>query len=259
LFLYRQVSVPVAIEFAGKVDLWILGATSEAGDDTVRQLSEVLENQGVSMLVLDWTPRPLPPLDVLLASARAATLAWFAKHRSDVDPTVVSTDLHTIAADPSFDGQAEQLRSSLAASEVGLDALRKKTAEWLRARFRNRTMSQRTFGQFITVSDPSSPALPRSTAARLLGDAMSIDAGELAVVAVLGGEGVGKTWLVAQWWAALSEPPILILVAGRRADALDPSEPLESLAKLLAQQEEQSGEKAIALASAVESMARPRC
>jgi hypothetical protein len=231
---------------AGKVDLWVLGATSEVGDDTVLQLFEVLENHGVSLLVLDWTPRPLPPLAVLLASARGATLAWFATHRTDVNPTVVGTALTIIAADPSFSGQADQLRGSLAAAQIGLDALRKKTAEWLRARFRNRAMSQRTFGQFITVSDPSAPALPRSTAARLLGDAMSIDAGELALVAVLGGEGVGKTWLVAQWWAALSEPPILILVAGRRADALDPSEPLESLAKLLAQQEEQSGEKAIA-------------
>jgi hypothetical protein len=231
---------------AGKVDLWVLGATSEVGDDTVLQLSEILENHGVSLLVLDWTPRPLPPLAVLLAQSQDTTLAWFATHRSDFDPIVVGTALTTLAADPSFSGQAGQLRGSVVAAEIGLDALRKKNAEWLRARFRNRAMSQSSFGQFITISDPSAPALPRSTAARLLGDAVVIDAREPAVVAVLGGEGVGKTWLVSQWWAALSEPPILILVAGRRADALDPSEPLESLAKLLAQQEGQFGGKAIA-------------
>lgn len=231
---------------AGKVDLWVLGATSEVGDDTVRQLFEVLDSHGVSLLVLDWTPRPLPPLAVLLASAWNATLAWFWAHRPDVYPTIVSTALNTIAADPRFDGQAVELRSAIAAAEVGLDALRQKTAEWLRSRFSNRTISQRTFGQFITIADPSGPALPRSTLAKSLSDAMFIDEKELAVIAVLGGEGVGKTWLVAQWWAALSDPPILIFVAGRRADALDPSEPLESLAKLLAQQEDRSGEKAIA-------------
>jgi hypothetical protein len=231
---------------AGKVDLWVLGATTEVGDDIVWQLSELLDSHGVSLLVLDWTPRPLPPLAVLLASARNATLAWFAAHRPDVDPAVIAAALNTVAADPSFDGQETELRSAIAVAEVGMDALRQKTSEWLRARFSNRTTSQRTFGQFITIADPSGPALPRSAAAKSLGDAMFIDDKELAVIAVLGGEGVGKTWLVAQWWAALSEPLILIFVAGRRANALNPSEPLESLAKLLAQQEDRSGEKAIA-------------
>lgn len=66
-----------------------------------------------------------------------------------------------------------------------------------------------------------------------------------AIVAVLGNEGVGKTWLVAQWWSALSAPPILILVAGRRAANLRPGEPIESLARLLAQQAGNLDDRAI--------------
>jgi hypothetical protein len=230
----------------GKVDLWVLGATSEVGDDVERHLLEILDNYGVSLLVLDWTPRPLPPLAVLLASVRDVTLAWFAAHAPAVDTNVLAAQLNDIAASPSFPEQAAQMRQSLTAGNIGLDSLRLHTAEWLRKRFSSRTISQRSFGQFINISDPSSPALPRNTPAQLLRDNMFIDSKLPAVVAVLGGEGVGKTWLVAQWWAALNPAPILILVAGRRVDCLDSTEPVESLAKLLAQQQERSGESAVA-------------
>ena len=54
--------------------------------------------------------------------------------------------------------------------------------------------------------------------------------------AVLGGEGVGKTWLVAHWWLTLPNSPIMLLVAGRRAECLIPGKPTESLARLIAAQ-----------------------
>jgi len=231
---------------SGKVDLWILGATSEVGEDTVRQLTEILEKHGVSLLVLDWSPRPLSPLSVLLAAARDATLAWFATYLPQANPGVLGAVLEAVAIDPSFTRQAEELRRSLTGSEIGLDALRYKNAEWLRLRFGNRDVSQRAFGQFITVADLSLPAVLRKSAANSFAREMLIDDNQAAAIALVGDEGVGKTWLVAQWWAALAEPPILIFVSGRRADLLDPSKPLESLAKLLAEQDEDHDESGVA-------------
>lgn len=226
-----------------KVDLWVLVATSKVGDDTVRQLSEILENHGVSLLVLDWTPHPLPPLAVLLASAHDQTLLWFKKNAGK---PIVPNILHTISNTPSFQNQEGNLHRSLISAELGLDALRQHTKEWLHIRFKSHEISQKSFGQYITISDHSGPAIPRSRLNQSLANAMVIDPQKHTLVAVLGVEGIGKTWLVAQWWAALPEPPILILVAGRRCEKLDPSEPLESLAKLLAQQAEHSDDTAIA-------------
>lgn len=231
---------------SGKIDLWVLGATSEVGDNTVKQLSEILDSYGVSLLMLDWAPSPLPPLAVLLASARDAALAWFAKHQAQVDRNKLSTALDTIADATGYPDHAKMLRQQLTASEIGLDALRRRTADWLHDRFRNRAASQRTFGQFITIADPSAPPLSRSAEAKSLADAIVIDPQDPTVLAVLGDEGVGKTWLIAQWWATLSEQPILILVAGRRADVLNPTAPLESLARLLAQQDGRSDDAAVA-------------
>lgn len=230
----------------GGIDVWALCATTEVGDDTVRQLHRILEDHGVSLVVLDWAPRPLPPLAVLLASARSATLSWFAVHQPDADHARLAADLEVVSSAEGLAEQEHRLRDELTSWRVGLDALRRRNIEWLRDRFRERAASQNAFGQFITVADPASPALPRGAVAKALAEAIVADRDDLTVVVVLGDEGVGKTWLVAQWWAALPEPPILILVAGRRADLLEPREPLESLARLLAQQEECSDEAAVA-------------
>ena len=55
-------------------DLWIVVATSEAGDDIFRKVTAVLDRSGMSALFLDWTPRPLQPLAVALAARPDATI-----------------------------------------------------------------------------------------------------------------------------------------------------------------------------------------
>ncbi len=50
-----------AIDLAGDIDLWVVGATSEVGEGTVRKLQAVLERDGISLLVLDWSTSTLPP------------------------------------------------------------------------------------------------------------------------------------------------------------------------------------------------------
>lgn len=61
-------------------DLWLLGTTAELGDDVVRKLPEIVQSEGISVVFLDWAPRPLPALAVLLASRAEATRDWFAHH-----------------------------------------------------------------------------------------------------------------------------------------------------------------------------------
>jgi hypothetical protein len=99
------------------------------------------------------------------------------------------------------------------------------------------------------VRDGHPTDIPRPTASRpcrAVGESLvAADAIDLAIIAVLVSEGVGKTWLVAQWWSTLPDPPILILVAGRRAEHLIPGDALESFARLLAEQAGSMDEKAL--------------
>lgn len=220
-------------ELGGDIDVWALGASSEVGDDTLANLTEMLAKEGITLLALDWAAQPLPPLAVFLAAAKSATLQFFNQHVPKVSNSELSGLLDTITADSAFAQQAEKLKKELSEAHVGLDALRKKNERWLQDRFYGRGLSRQTFGQNINITS----AFPRERFSRQLDDFVKVDPDDIPLVAVLGDEGTGKTWLVAQWWANLPHPPIMLLVAGPRVGRLLPDQPLESLARLLAEQE----------------------
>ncbi|MDQ7832867.1 MAG: hypothetical protein RDU30_14135, partial [Desulfovibrionaceae bacterium] len=217
----------------GDIDVWALGASSEVGDETLADLTKMLAEEGITLLALDWAARPLPPLAVFLAAAKSATLQFFNQHVPEVSDLELIGLLDTIAADSAFAQQAERLKKELSAAHVGLDALRKKNERWLRDRFHDQGLSRQTFGQNISISS----AFPRESFSQLLDDFVKVDPDDIPLVAVLGDEGTGKTWLVAQWWANLPQPPVMLLVSGPRVERLLPDQPLESLARLLAEQD----------------------
>jgi hypothetical protein len=223
-------------ELEGRIDVWALGATSNVGDGTLAKLTGILEQHGIALLPLDWAARPLPPMAVLLSEVKDVTLAWFRHHHPKVDIGKLASQLDEIAAHRSFKEQVAQLREAVNRNSVGLDALRRNAARWLRRRFTDRRMSQSVFGQYIAVADGASLPQPRLAEAKMLGELVAPDPNDIPIVAVLGGEGVGKTWLVAQWWLSLPESPIMLLVTGRRAECLIPGKPMESLARLIADQ-----------------------
>lgn len=229
----------------GRIDVWALGATSEVGDDTLAKLTDILEEHGITLLPFDWAARPLPPMAVLLAAAKTVTLAWFQGHYPGIDALKIAAQLDEIAADASYGGQVKLLSDAVSRASVGLDGLRRRGGEWLRRRLADRRMSQLAFGQYITVADGISPAQPRPALVKQLGDLAAANLTDLPVIAVMGGEGDGKTWLVAQWWLGLPGSPIMILVAGRQADCLVAGEPLESLARLIARQAGDSEETSV--------------
>jgi len=223
-------------ELEGRIDVWALGATSNVGDGTLAKLTDILEQHGIALLPLDWAARPLPPMAVLLSEVKDVTLAWFRHHHPRVDIGNLAGQLDEIAAHRSFKDQVTQLREAVNRDSVGLDALRRNGARWLRQHFTDRRMSQSVFGQYIAVADCASLPQPRLAEAKMLGELVAPDPNDIPIVAVLGGEGVGKTWLVAQWWLSLPNSPIMLLVTGRRAECLIPGKPMESLARLIADQ-----------------------
>jgi len=219
----------------GLVDLYVLGSTSAVGDDTVQKLTLTLEERGVVLLTLDWAERPLPPLAVALAAERAATLEWFAEHASSVDAIQLGSYLDPIAAAEPFGPQLVQLRDAVSAARVGLEPFRRHAEAWLEQRLTNPSASQLAFGQYVTVSASDAPAVPRGVLADL--DRMLMCATEVpTVVAVLGAEGTGKTWLAAQWWSGQETRPALLLVAGQRTRLIDPEDPVRTLAQLIAEE-----------------------
>lgn len=227
-------AVLAADELADRIELWVLCATIEVGDDVVLKLHEILERRGITALALDWTSGPIPRLAALLAIGRDATLEWFERHAPE-DSSDVRRALDEVRGNPSFEAQAADLRRRLSAPEMGLDAVRRASARWNRRCFDDARASRVAFGQVITIEDRTSPPVARPALEREFTNALHASSPG-SVIVVHGDEGCGKTWLVAAACSTLPEEPILIFAAGRRGDRLDPADPLRTLVSLIAEQ-----------------------
>ena len=213
-------------------DLWVLGATTEVGDDTVRKLSVFFEEHGMSLLMLDWSTRPIPPLAVLLALRPETTKSWFARFQPKLNQTNIQDPLDAVLQNESFPAAQTSVMASLSSAEVGLGTLRERNKTWLRERWSDSALSRQEFGQIITPLTPTKQVLG-GRAARLDLNSVVISESRRAVIAVLGDEGVGKTWIIADWWLSSAEPPLFLPVIGKAIELLDSSDPIGSVAKLL--------------------------
>lgn len=221
-------------ELASDVDIWVLCATSEMGDGALQKLEKMLEEKGITLLMLDWTEAPLPRLAVLLAATRSSVVQWFTIHTAKEIAENIDAELNTLRADNNFIPARDQLIKDTSASYCGLAALRKINQNWSSRVFSDRFNSRTAFGQYLTVLDRHHPAITRP----LLNSALTEAVNKSSCVAILGPEGVGKSWLVANWWAASDDKPILMMGGAWLADRIDSKDPLLTLARLLATQSE---------------------
>ncbi|MBY0492408.1 MAG: hypothetical protein K2R93_21415 [Gemmatimonadaceae bacterium] len=246
---------------SGSVDLWVLGATAEIGDDVVRKTEEVLEQRGISLLVLDWSEQAVPRLAALLAIVPEATCAWWETAQPITLVADVAAVLADIRAHPAFSSVAARIQAECAEPLMGLGTLRRSADAWLRARLVSARASKRSFGQVVAVS-PEGPSLvgrpalqqhlenavAHAAAAGVAAQNLTAVGGGIdtstdtspTVVVIVGDEGTGKSWLMLRWWAQQETAPILIFIAGRRAHVVaevGPAHPLRALARLLAEQE----------------------
>jgi len=224
-------------ELASDIDLWVLGATSEMGDGVLAKLEKMLEEQGISLLVLDWPTAPLPRLAVLLAAASARVMQWCLANTPCASASKIRAALELIESDDAFASARNQLVNEISAGYVGLSALAESNRKWCDRVFSERTASQQAFGQYLTVSDPKRPAIPRPSVEAALDAALSKVPQTPTCIAILGPEGSGKSWLSARWWTTAADTPILLIGGAQVANLIDPKRPMETLANLIATQE----------------------
>ncbi|GAA4642448.1 hypothetical protein GCM10023115_05780 [Pontixanthobacter gangjinensis] len=239
-----------AFALADKVDLWVLAATVETSEPTEKMLEEILESAGVSLLNLDWAETGLPPLAVLLAAASAELLPWAQARLAPLDFAGFEKGLEFVAKHANFAVAEKQLLDALTSGSLGLDALRERNTAWIELRFADQQLAQQHFSQYLAPLDSTARSISRPVIQAELGRAFSVaraDPEGRTLVAVLGGEGSGKSWAVAQWWVAQDPRPILLLSAGRIAEQLSPDdEPFDMLARLAALQDGHRDSNAIA-------------
>ena len=207
---------------SGSVDAWFLCATSEVSAQIVRDVQEHGRQFGIGTIVLDWAG-VLPRLAVAVAMSTPAT-----RHSFGADASV-SAAVQAVRATSDFDACVEELRCDLREPLVGTEVARRANTAWLTAAFASRDQATRAFGE------PLSPLDESNGTARLRADLVTrvqrFMTGDAAgtILCVLGGEGAGKSWLVADCWSRVDRRPLMVVLRPRDCQAVVGPDDGESL------------------------------
>lgn len=205
-------------------DVWILAATSGATTQMVDTLRGAFDKVGIALLILDWPANdPLPPLALLCAMSRGVVTEFLHAHSKKVSLlSGLEQALDAIVTHAAFAARADRLRSRLVAPPLGAPLAARVIHDNLRASFSDESLARQQFGQ------PLAPAadFPLGTVVRPVGAAIGALFTERPtneLIVLVGDQGTGKSWAIAQAWLAQPVPPITLFVtasdASRSVDA----------------------------------------
>lgn len=190
------------------IDLWVLCATSQIDSQLADDVHQFGSGHEISTLILDWSGSGLPPLAVALAMASEKVQDFFRNHKS---LTKTEDALAAIKKDPAFKDHAKKIRAVLREPTLGMATARQANAEWLTKTFSSRQLARERFGQPLSPSDAANGAvLPRDNLVAELSPFLTGKPNQ-EILCVIGDEGHGKSWLVAQSWLSVEEKPLLVV------------------------------------------------
>jgi hypothetical protein len=193
-------------------ELWVLGATSGVSTQTTDDLNASGRKLRIATLILDWQG-DTPALAAVLVAAHPSVSAFLQRH---VRPATLGQDAvaalgrlaHNAALTATAEKAIHQLRSASVAAPFALEANR----QWLRATLASRRLAKSRLGQALSPLETAGlPILNRQSLVDDLRTAIQNPPSD-QLVAVLGDEGHGKSWLVMACWAVMAEPPLTLVL-----------------------------------------------
>ncbi len=218
----------VANDDVSLVDVWILGATCEVASQTVEAAQKFATKHGFGIAVLDWSNNDLGALLIAAVVAGSKSKAFITQGLTGgpgaglIASAVVAIDYFAKHAD--LPSRVSSLKKALA-EDVGLGHAKTLNQAWLSRLFTNKLEARAEFGQPLSPFDPSGPMALDRPERTALTNAFS-GAPESEIYAIVGEEGVGKSWLAVQSWNLSNPKSLLVLcpaddLTGDDAENLD--------------------------------------
>jgi len=235
---------------AGQVDLWILGATCEIAAQTATDMRSAYEKQGIGFVLLDWSDNDLGSLLVAIVHAGEKAKDFINDNLKGkpeahlIKDALIAIDHFSKHSD--FPARFKSFSGALSVEEAGLGDARKRNRDWLTEILSSRVYARATFGQPLAPRDPKGLAgIPRSLEANLANAFAGVPKAE--IYAVIGEEGVGKSWITASAWLACDPSSILILCPAEDLLAQNATGNFESflINQLMQQTEGQRSDRAL--------------
>ena len=197
-----------------ETDIWVLGATSQIMSQLADDARRRGAKDGIVVLILDWSKTDLPPFAVAMAMG-GTRVQEFLKSNIKDDETLEKaiTALEAVRNSQDFAPHADRIRAQCNEPAVGLSLAQRANADWLNDAFSSRKRAKTKFGQPLSPCDPDTANIRhRKTLTDKLYPYLT-SAPDDTVVFILGGEGHGKSWIVAQSWLALAHKPLMVFMS----------------------------------------------
>ena len=179
--------------------------------DDVRRFSE---KYAISTVIIDWAENGLPPLAVLLAMASNIVADFLSLHAEDrIDTNSIIEALNIVSSEPDFPNQADRITKSLTTPTIGLNAARLASAKWLGEALSDKQTARHRLEQPLAPADGTDgTTLDRQSLVERIGIFLSGPATG-KVLCIIGDEGTGKSWSVAQAWLSDPRQPMLLFIS----------------------------------------------
>jgi hypothetical protein len=220
---YRETTSLRSRDLAGEVaeaadddellEAWVLMATKSVKENERKLAFNHGQNNGIAVLVIDWTP-PAAGAGICALAALCAT--W---------PDVVDHHLGKNAADAAralipFVGTAvDNLYKDLAVWNIGYKDLREASHKRLKSIWESRQQSRAYFGQDAAGGESGVRLVSRAGSLPSLTSWWNTPANVGSPAAVTGLEGVGKTWVALDWVSRSADDLPIVLVVPASAFA----------------------------------------
>ena len=204
-----------AVENNPNLEAWILVTTLEVRQQIQRAMEEAALSRGIGIISFDWLPCPLPKLAVLAANFPDIFIAEFGDKYISL--------LEKISELPDFASTLEAIKRELHSWAIGYEAIRETSHIRVQEIWNSPRRAQAKFQQNVAGGEDSShhvrrPALIERLYSWYKGES------EDFVGALVGPEGVGKTWTALDWLQdGLVDFPIVVLVPSSALGSADPT------------------------------------
>ena len=184
------------------LEAWVLVATLSVPEQLVQDLTRKGEGIGVPVVILDWRDAELAPLAALCAFDPDSVEAEFSKEAGALARLLQHVSADAIA----------MLRRDLQSWCLGFEAIRTRSHEKLDAIWNNPRASNAELGQ-DAAGGSQAKRIRRTTVHEALNAWWKGPARTDAPAAVIGLDGVGKTWATLDWLVdTKDEQPIVLIV-----------------------------------------------
>lgn len=192
-----------AIEKNPDLEAWILVTTKDVREQIAHAMMQAGLKNGIGTIIIDWKDQPMPKLAVLTASCPECFEAEIGRGHELI--------LEQIAAMPDYAPTLESIKSELENWSIGYEAVRKASHAWVEGIWKSSRKATARFRQDVAGGEAEAHHVRRSDLIDRLDDWLEASAvGEIG--ALVGREGVGKTWLAIDWLQSrLVRLPIIVL------------------------------------------------